>query len=334
MDLAMIWAAIIAFGVIMYVILDGFDLGIGILFWCIKDEHHRSIMMDTVAPIWDGNETWLVLGAALLYGAFPPAYSTLLPALYLPIMLMLAALIFRGLAFEFRPKAQRSRFVWDIAFTSGSTLAGFMQGMILGAFVEGKVFAPEATGILSDWCTPFSVMAGFGVVVGYALLGATWLIAKTHAELQERMFALAKVVLWMMTFFIALVSIWTPLINPHVRELWFSLPKLFYLSPLPILTGVAILAAGYALKKKQEFIPFYLSISLFIFAYIGFCISSWPYIVPHQLTIWQAQAPHSSQIFMLVGVIILLPVLLTYTAYSYRVFGGKVLKGGEHYDHH
>ncbi len=328
MDLTIIWAAIIAFGVIVYVILDGFDLGVGILFAWIHDDEHRSIMMDTVAPVWDGNETWLVLGGALLYGAFPAAYSTLLPTLYLPLMIMLAALIFRGVAFEFRHKAHTSRFIWDVSFAGGSFLASFMQGMVLGAIVEGSAFALPVPG---TWFTPFTIMTGVAVAVGYTLLGSTWLISKTEGALQQKMFHVAKLTLLAMVLFYALVSLWTPFIEPRLQTLWFSLPNFFYLLPLPIIAAISIIWLWFSLKQKKEFLPFWLSISLFIYAYIGLCISTWPYIVPHQLTIWQAAAPETSQIFLLVGTLILVPILLIYTAYTYSVFRGKVVKGGTHY---
>lgn len=324
MMLILTWAGIISFGIMMYVLLDGFDLGIGILFPWVRSGKNRDIMMSTVAPIWDGNETWLVFGAATLYAAFPTAYSLLLPTLYMPIMIMLAALIFRGIAFEFRFKAHRSRKVWGIAFTAGSTLAAFMQGVILGTFVKG--YGDITPTIITPyiWLTPFSIMAGIAVVAGYALLGSTWLIAKTVGELQTKMYQVAKILLVAVSFFLIVVSLWTPFMSPMVMERWFSTPNIFYLAPLPMLTGVVILYNFYCLHKKREIMPFCLSIALFILAYIGFCISDWPYIVPHTITIWDAASPPSSLKFILVGTIILLPVLLGYTIYSYRVFRGKV----------
>lgn len=330
MTLILTWAVIISFAIIMYVLLDGFDLGIGILFPWINKHEHRDIMMTTVAPVWDGNETWLVLGAASLYGAFPLAYSTLLPTLYMPITIMLAALIFRGVAFEFRFKAHKTRFIWDIAFTTGSTIAAFMQGMILGTFVKGYGSSVPITALPYEWLTPFSVMTGLAVVCGYGLLGATWLIIKTVGELQEKMFLAAKYLLAIVVLFLGIVSIWTPLMESHIMARWFTLPNLFYLSPLPILTAFAVFYNFYCIHKRKEFLPFYLSIALFIFAYIGFCISSWPYIIPHAVPVWEAASAPSSLKFILVGVIILLPILLSYTIYSYRVFRGKVTVA-EHY---
>lgn len=327
LDLAFVWAVILSFVVIMYVILDGFDLGIGILFPWMKEEAHRDIMMNTVVPVWDGNETWLVLGGACLYGAFPLAYSTLLPTLYMPITLMLAALIFRGVAFEFRFKAEQSKWLWNLAFSLGSTLAAFCQGVILGTFVMGYTAQQSAY----EWLTPFSLMTGVAVVAGYALLGATWLIAKTTADLQNIMYRYAKWLLLVVAIFMIIVSIWTPLAYERIWQRWFSLPNFFYLLPLPLLTAIAFISNAIALNKRYEKLPFVLSISLFIFAYIGFCISDWPYIIPHRVTIAEAAAPDSSLTFLLIGMSILLPVLLAYTCYSYNVFKGKVTATEHHY---
>lgn len=330
MLLILAWAGVISFAIIMYVLLDGFDLGIGILFPWIKNRQQRDIMISTVMHVWDGNETWLVMGGASLYAAFPIAYSTLLPTLYMPLMIMLAALIFRGITFEFCFKAQKNRFLWDISFAGGSIIAAFMQGIVLGTFVKG--YGDHLPLVVSayHWLTPFSVMTGVAVVAGYALLGATWLIAKTVGELQAKMYAAAKILLCIMVFFLVVVSIWTPLMEPGVMQRWFSVPNIFYLAPLPILSGLAILYTFYCLHKRREFLPFSLSIALFVLAYIGFCVSDWPYIIPHALTIWDAASAPSSLKFTLVGVAILLPILLAYTVYSYRVFRGKVTEV-EHY---
>ncbi len=314
----------------MYILLDGFDLGIGILFPWIKHGQYRDIMMSSILPIWDGNETWLVFGAAALYAAFPIAYSTLLPTLYMPIMILLASLIFRGLAFEFRFKAQRSRFIWDIAFSVGSTLAAFIQGIILGTFVKGYGDHLPLSHSAYQWLTPFSVFTGLAVVCGYALLGSTWLIVKTEGELQDRLYKVAKILLGIVAFFLIAVSIWTPFVDPRIMQRWFSLPNFIYLSPLPILTIAIVFYNFYCLHKRKEKSPFVLSMGLFIFAYIGFCISAWPYIIPHVVPVWEAAAAPSTLKFVLVGTCILIPILLIYTAYSYHVFRGKV-KEAIHY---
>src|SRR3989338_1137459 len=323
-DIPFIMLGIIGFAIIMYVVLDGFDLGIGILFPWVESHEQRDTMMNSIAPLWDGNETWLVLGGALLYGAFPEAFSTLLPLLYIPIILMLCALIFRGVAFEFRFKAHRSRWLWDVAFAGGSTVAAFCQGLILGTFVHGYANPVVATASSYSWFTPFSIMAGLGVIFGYALLGATWLIMKTDGALQQRMLHNAKILVVGISVFMVIVSLWTPFIDPHIMRRWFDLPNFYYLLPLPLLTGLAILALFYSLYTSQERAPFLLSIFIFLCGYTGLSISVWPYIVPRTLTFWQAASNESALIFTLVGVLILLPVLVGYSIYAYWVFRGKV----------
>jgi cytochrome bd ubiquinol oxidase subunit II len=325
--LPLIWALIIGCGIIIYVILDGFDLGLGILFPWIHDPEHRSTMMNSVSPVWDGNETWLVLGGASLYGAFPVAYSAILPALYMPIMIMVGALVFRGVAFEFRGKAFRTAFLWDLAFAGGSTVAAFCQGLILGSFVQGNILLKGTADLYYTWLSPFSMITGIAVVFGYALLGATWLIIKTEGELQNEMYQTARVLLIAIAFFLLVVSVWTPFIHPDIQTRWFSLPNFYFLLPLPVLSLLALLLEGYCLSRVtvcNEKLPFILTICLFLFSYIGLGISTWPYIVPRQLTIWEAASNPSSLRFQLVGAIILLPMLLAYSIYSYRVFRGKV----------
>jgi len=324
--LPLVWALLIAFGVIMYVILDGFDLGIGILFPWIRDPEHRAMMMDSVAPIWDGNETWLVFGGATLYGAFPLAYSTLLPALYMPIMVMVGSLVFRGVAFEFRSKAFKSRFLWDLAFSGGSTMAAFCQGLILGAFIQGHLLI-QGLDQSFVWLTPFSMLTGIAVVFGYALLGSTWLILKTEGDLQKDMYQAAKILLFAVAIFMLIVSLWTPAMYSEIQQRWFTLPNFYYLLPLPFFSVLTVFYEAYCLNNptlKNEKIPFILTIGLFLFAYIGLGISIWPYIIPRQLTLWEAAANAKSLSFQLIGAIILLPVLLAYSIYAYRVFRGKV----------
>ena len=324
MLLILTWATIISLIIMMYVLLDGFDLGVGILFPWIKQSEYRDIMMSSVVPVWDGNETWLVFGAAALYAAFPIAYGILLPTLYMPIMILLVALIFRGVAFEFRFKAHKSQFIWDIAFASGSILAAFIQGIILGTFVKGYGNHLPLSHSAYHWLTPFSIFTGVAVVCGYALLGATWLIIKTDGVLQERMYKAAKVLLPLVAFFLVSVSIWTPIVEPQVMQRWFSLPNFYYLSPLPIITILLVFYNFYCLHQKKERLPFILTIGLFVLSYTGFCISAWPYIIPHVLPVWEAAAPPSTLKFILVGAAIILPILLIYTLYSYHVFRGKV----------
>jgi cytochrome d ubiquinol oxidase subunit II len=330
-DLPLIWAGVIAFGIFMYVVMDGFDLGIGILFPFIRDKEERDAMMNTVAPIWDGNETWLVLGGAGLFAAFPLAYSVVLTALYLPLIIMLIALIFRGVAFEFRFKAKRTRYVWDAAFIGGSLVATFAQGVVLGAFVEGiKVADRQFVGGAFDWLAPFPLFCGAGLVVGYAMLGCAWLLMKTEGRLQRKMYKLMLPLTCLLLLFISAVSIWTPLTQPAIAQRWFTLPNLFYFIPVPTLVAVTVLGIVRAIQLKKDKQPFVLTLALIALAYAGLAISMWPNIVPPSLSIWDASAPASSQAFALVGVTIMVPIILIYTAYSYWVFRGKV-KVGEGY---
>ena len=325
-DYSLIWAVIIVTGVMIYVILDGFDLGIGALFLLLRNHSWRDRAMNSVAPVWDGNETWLVLGGGGLFAAFPQAYALLLPALYMPILFMLTALILRGVAFEFRFKAERSRFIWDWAFSAGSIAAGFFQGMILGSVVQGlEVQAGHYVGGSFAWLTPFSLFCGAAVVIGYALLGCGWLIIKTSGELQQQCWAYGRRLLPLMLLAIGVVSLWTPYAEPAIRERWFTLPNFYYLSQIPLVTFILALITGYSLhRQRRELIPFIGTIGLFLLSYIGLLVSVYPYAVPRVLTFQQAAAHPSSLQFALVGVVILLPVILGYTFLNYRVFKGKV----------
>jgi cytochrome d ubiquinol oxidase subunit II len=332
-DLPIIWAIIIAFGLMMYVIMDGFDLGIGILFPLVRDVRDRDTMVNTVAPVWDGNETWLVLGGAALMAAFPLAYSVLLSALYLPLVLMLAGLIWRGVAFEFRFKANEShRWFWDHAFAWGSYIAAFSQGVALGAFINGfKVTGPSYMGGALDWLTPFSLFTGFGLVVAYALLGSTWLIMKTEGALQQRMIALARPITLLLLAVIAIVSLWTPIAHTDVAARWFKLPDILFLSPVPILVVATALMILHLLKREtQGASPFLLALALILLGYSGLAISLWPNIIPPSVSIRAAAAPAQSMGFTLVGALFVIPFILAYTSWSYYVFRGKV-KAGDGY---
>ncbi|MFJ4375890.1 cytochrome d ubiquinol oxidase subunit II [Pseudomonas japonica] len=325
-DLALIWAVIIIFGVMMYVVMDGFDLGIGILFPFVKGEQDRDVMMNTVAPVWDGNETWLVLGGAGLFGAFPLAYSVVLSALYLPLMLMLVGLIFRGVAFEFRFKAKADkRHLWDKAFIWGSLTATFFQGVALGAFIEGfKVVDRQYAGGTLDWLTPFSIFSGLGLIVAYALLGCTWLIMKTEGKLQEQMHNLGRPLALVLLLVIGIVSLWTPLAYPKIAERWFTMPNLLWFMPVPLLVLVTFYGLLQAVKRNAHYTPFLLTLVLIFLGYSGLGISLWPNIIPPSISIWDAAAPPQSQGFMLVGTLFILPFILGYTFWSYYVFRGKV----------
>ncbi|MDV2441232.1 cytochrome d ubiquinol oxidase subunit II [Acinetobacter gerneri] len=331
-DLSLIWIVIIAIGVFVYVVLDGFDLGIGILFPFITSKEERDVMMNTVAPVWDGNETWMVLGGAALYAAFPVVYSVVLSALYMPIILMLIALIFRGVAFEFRFKANKTKKLWDKAFIYGSVLASFFQGVILGAYIQGiKVENHVYAGGGLDWLTAFSIFTGIGVVVLYAALGCGWLIFKTELDLQAKMYGLMPKLISVLFLIFGAVSIYTPLTQPEIAIRWFSQPQLLYFSPVPVLVVVLTGLILRACKKRYELAPFIYSLALVFLAYTGFIISLWPNVIPPSISIWDAAAPESSQLFALIGALILIPIILVYTGLSYWVFRDKVRVGDEGY---
>jgi cytochrome d ubiquinol oxidase subunit II len=328
LDLPLVWAAIIVVGVIMYVLLDGFDLGVGILFPFLPTDQDRDLAMNSVAPIWDGNETWLVLGGAGLFAAFPLAYAVILPGTYLPLIVMLLGLIFRGVAFEFRFKAESSRHWWDRSFHYGSLAATIAQGMVLGAFIQGFAVANrQYAGGMFDWLTPFSLMTGAALVSGYALLGATWLIWKTERELQDRCYRLARNFLLVVLAFIVSVSLWTPLLHPEIAGRWFTWPNIAYLTPVPLVTGLVAFALWRALEERREALPFVLSLALFLLSFLGLGISLWPNVVPPDVSIWEAAAPPETQLFILIGTAILLPIILAYTGFTYFVFRGKVRPG-------
>lgn len=323
--LPLIWFAVIAFAVFMYVLLDGFVLGIGILFPRFRSEEERDVMMMSVAPIWDGNETWLVLGGASLFGAFPLAYAVVLSALYLPLLVMLIALVFRGVAFEFRFKTKRGRRPWSVAFAFGSIAATFAQGVVLGAFVEGfPIEGRQYVGGMFGWLSPFSLFTGAALIGGYGLLGATWLLIKTEGALRQRAQRASLRLLLAVIGFIAAISVWVPLLEEDIARRWFSLPNFLYLAPVPFLVGVAGLVLRRAVQSGREVLPFLMAFALFALSYAGLAISLWPNIVPHEISYQEAAAPPTSQAFLLAGTLIVLPAVLAYTAYSYWVFRGKV----------
>lgn len=324
-DLPFIWAAIIAFAVLSYVIMDGFDLGVGILFPLFPEKHDRDVMMNTVAPVWDGNETWLVLGGGGLLAVFPLAYATILPALYLPLIAMLLGLIFRGVAFEYRWRTKRWQPVWDVAFAVGSTIAGFSQGVALGALVQGIPVVNRAySGGPLDWLTPFSVATGIALLAGYCLLGSTWLVMKTTGELATRARSVANRFSVATVVAMGVFSLWTPLLRPLYLDRWFGFPTAVFsvIVPLLVLGCLYLIVSG--LRNGRDAQPFLASLALFAVGYAGIGISFYPYIVPTSLTIWDAAAPPESLRFLLVGALVLIPIILAYTAYAYWVFRGKV----------
>jgi cytochrome bd ubiquinol oxidase subunit II len=330
-QLPLIWATLIGVAVAFYVVLDGFDLGIGILFPFAKDDAERDRMLASIAPYWDGNETWLVLGGGGLLVAFPRAYSIIMPAFYLPLIVMLLALVFRGVTFEFRALALRKP-LWNAVFAGGSTLAGLCQGFILGGLVQGiKIENGAYAGGPFDWATPFGLLCGLGVIGGYALLGATWLMLKADGDLAARAANQAKALLVAVLVFMAAVSLYTPFALPRIAQRWFTLPNLFYLAPVPALTALIALMEWRWIEMRREAAPFLATIALFMLGYLGLVISSFPYIVPPTLTIWDAAASPSSQMFMLIGTLVLLPAVLGYTAFTYWLFHGKVREGASYH---
>jgi cytochrome bd ubiquinol oxidase subunit II len=326
--LPVIWAAILGCAVAMYVIFDGFDLGIGILFPFAESERERDQMMNSVAPFWDGNETWLVLGGAGMMVAFPLAYSIILPALYLPVIVMLLALIFRGVAFEFRWIGVTSKPQWTFTFAAGSVLAAFCQGIILGGLIQGiKVENGAFAGSAFDWATPFAVLCGLGLVAGYGLLGATWLVMKTEGSVAERARNQAKLLLLAVLACMAIVSLWTPLAFERIAVRWFSLPNIMFFWWVPAATALVSFAAWRWLETGREALPFLASIALFLLGFFGLLISNFPYLVPPSLTIWQTAAAPATQVFMLMGTLLLLPIIFGYMVFVYWIFGGKLREG-------
>jgi len=325
LDLVPIWTVLLGLAVFYYVVFDGFDLGVGMLYGFAPDQVSRTLVMNSVGPIWDGNETWLVFGGLGLLAAFPLAFAIIIPAVYFPILIMLLALVFRGVAFEFRFKRPGLRRFWDAAFCGGSAVATFSQGVVLGTFIQGfKINGREFAGTSFDWVTLFALLIGVALMFGYSLLGAGWIILKTEGDLQQWARRMGRICLVGVLIAILAVSIWTPLASPSIADRWFSWPNIAFLSPVPIIT---VLIAGLewrALVDDHDVVPFLGAIGLFLMSFIGIAVSLWPLIVPYQYTLWQAASSASTQAFLLIGTLFLLPIILMYTAWSYWVFRGKV----------
>jgi len=332
LDLPFIWAGLIAFAVLAYVVLDGFDLGVGILFPLLGDKTSRDSAMNSVAPVWDGNETWLVLGGGGLFAVFPLAYAVVMPALYAPIIAMLLGLVFRGVAFEFRGRTQRAKVLWDASFALGSLVAALAQGIALGALVQGIAVENRAyAGGWWDWLTPFSLSTGAALVVGYALLGSTWLVMKTEGDIQLRAQGIAKVAGAGALAAIAAISLATPFLNPAFLDRWFGWPTAIFSVIVPALVAGCAYLLFAGLNRNAERQPFFAALGLFVLCYCGIGISFYPYMVPPSVTIWDAAAPDRSLGFLIAGALVLLPIILAYTAYAYWVFRGKVdSEGGYH----
>jgi cytochrome d ubiquinol oxidase subunit II len=329
--LPVIWAILIATAIGLYVVLDGFDLGVGILFPFARREEERDQMMNSVAPFWDGNETWLILGGGGLWVAFPKAYAIVMPAFYLPVIVMLLALVFRGVAFEFRFVSKPHHHGWDVAFAGGSILAAFSQGVILGGLINGvTVVDGQFAGGPFDWLTPFGIICGLGLVAGYALLGAGWLMMRIDGPLAALARRWALPLLVALLAFVVIVSLWTPLAFPHIADRWFGTPEIYFLWPVPLLTALLAYVALKGIDAGRGLRTFAASVGLFLLCFLGLAISTFPYLVPPTLTLWQAAAVPESQIFMLLGAVPLVPMILMYTAFVYWTFRGK-LKPGEGY---
>lgn len=333
--LPIVWAVLAAMAIFIYIVLDGFDLGLGILFLAERNKTYRNVMVQTIAPVWDGNETWMIFGGAALYGVFPNAYATILPALYLPVLIMLFALIMRGVAFEFRSRmhTQRMRDLWDVGFCGGSLVATVMQGVILGTLVSGIHVENNAfVGSGFDWLAPFPLFCGLAVACGYTLLGATWLVWRTENGLQDTMRKWSGILSIAMLVMIAGVSLWTPALHANYMQNWTDWPRILFVAPVPVAVIALAVVMFMALRRKvSRRIPFFCALGWFFLSFSGLGISIWPYIVPPGMTIWDASAPPSSQAFLLVGAAVLIPLILSYTAFAYHVFRGTVNEHSESY---
>jgi cytochrome d ubiquinol oxidase subunit II len=331
LDLTIVWVLIIAFAILAYVVMDGFDLGIGILFPTLAVGPERDHAMNAIAPVWDGNETWLVLGGGGLLAAFPLAYSIILPATYPPMIAMLLGLLFRGVAFEFRWRDPAHRAYWDAAFTLGSLVAALSQGITLGAILQGiRVVNGAYAGGWLDWLSPFTVLTGVSVVFGYALLGSTWLIWKTSGSGQAHARRLAMKLAVGTVTAMAAVSIATPYLHYDYWRRWFSMPNVLFTAQVPLLVIVTCAIFAWSLRRGAERLPFLTTLALFLLNFVGLGISMFPYLVPRAVTIWDAAAPAASQRFMLVGVAVIMPVIIAYTGWAYWVFRGKADTHGYH----
>lgn len=347
-DLPLAWAIIIAIGVMMYVLLDGFDLGVGMLTRLATTDEERNMMAATIEPVWDGNETWLIIGGGGLFAAFPKAYAILMPAFYLPLLLMLSALIFRGVAFEFRHKAARSmtKHFWNNAFFGGSLFAALSQGIMLGALIQGVTVENGVwAGNTFDWLTPFSLLTGVSVTIGYLLLGSCWLVLKTQGTLYKRARRWTLMALLGVSFCFLVVSLATLSVDPRITARWgFSLTaiewsKILPLSPVPF-TGMVLcwllfqdVKTDAALIRAPDWRPFLYAAGIFMTGYLGLAISLFPAIVPFEVTIWEAAARNNALGFLFIGAVIMLPIILAYTAYVYSLFWGKVKPGDGYHAH-
>ncbi len=331
MNIVPLWTVILGLAVFLYVVLDGFDLGIGMLYGFARSRDERNLMMNAIAPIWDGNETWLVLGGTGLFAAFPLAFAIILPAVYFPVLLMLLALVFRGVAFEFRFRDQEHRGIWDHAFCYGSAVATFAQGVVLGAYIQGfPVEGRQFSGGAFDCISPFSLFTGLALMCGYCLLGACWLILKTEGPMQAEARRQGRIALLATAAAVGVVSLWTPFIDPDIARRWFSWPNMAWLSPVPLAT-LAIAGLLWRALAVNTVRPFFYAVALFTLSYLGIAISLYPMIVPHHFSLYDAASSPQTQVFLGLGTMFLLPIIIVYTGWSYWVFRGKVrADGGYH----
>ena len=325
LDFVPLWTLLLGMAVFFYVLLDGFDLGVGMLFGLAPDAASRNTIMNTIAPIWDGNETWLVFGGIGLWAAFPLAFAIIIPAVYFPILVMLLALVFRGVAFEFRFRDAESKTFWDHAFYLNSAIATFAQGLVLGTFIQGfRVSGRQFAGTSFDFLSPFALLTGLALLFGYGLLGAGWLILKTEGNVQAAARRQGRICLIAVFMAIGIVSIWTPFMSETIAARWFAWPNIAFLAPVPLATAAVAWLTWHALGSQAQATPFFGAIGLFVLSYVGIAISLYPMIVPHHFTLWEAASSDRTQAFLLVGTLALLPVILMYTGWSYWVFRGKV----------
>ena len=325
LDFVPLWTLLLGMAVFFYVLLDGFDLGVGMLFGLAPDAASRNTIMNTIAPVWDGNETWLVFGGIGLWAAFPLAFAIIIPAVYFPILVMLLALVFRGVAFEFRFRDEENKTFWDHAFCYGSGMATFAQGLVLGTFIQGfRVSGRQFAGTSFDFLSPFALLTGFALLFGYGLLGAGWLILKTEGNVQAAARRQGRICLIAVLMAIGIVSIWTPFMSETIAARWFAWPNIAFLAPVPLATAAVAWLTSHALGSETQATPFFGAIGLFVLSYVGIAISLYPMIVPHHFTLWEAASSDRTQAFLLVGTLALLPVILMYIGWSYWVFRGKV----------
>ncbi len=327
--MVMFWVAVLAVSILLYVLLDGFDLGVGILFGFAPDEKHRQSMLGAVAPVWDGNETWLISAGVVLWGAFPLAYATLISAFYLPVLLMLAGLILRGVAFEFRYKTERGRWIWDVGFSCGSLVAAFMQGVMVGALVDGlPMYEGRYVGGEFGWFSPFAMISGVGLCIGYSLLGASWLVQKCEGRVRERARRSIPYLTGGLLAFFVFVFFYVLVVDLQVMNRWLDRP---YLIVFPAVGVIAAFLLAVTMRHDRDEVPFYAAAIIFAAAFGTLAISFWPYMIPFEVTIADAAAPIASLDFMFWAGVFVFPLMLVYTVINYIVFRGKVKPSATHY---